>query len=161
MIDRDTKAHIYIVALPYRYCMSDESTSLTRRTDTMTNSTESGEFMLSEDEQELISELHQETGYYRTPTAESETEVIDLATIDAVKARTLDTHSRIIIDVEDEKYTLQMFDGPTEPYERRYLAHVLLNGKQIEVRDGGLELFDVSITLYRTHNGEYIASIWS
>lgn len=152
--------HIYIVVLPYKYCMSDESTSPTRRTDTMNMVAESGEFMLSEDEQELIDELHQETGRFRTPTRSS-SEAVDLASLDAVQTRPLDTHSRLIINVEDDGYALDLFDGPSDPYTRRHLTYVFLNGKQIEVREGGLELFDVSVTLYRTHTGEYVASIWS
>lgn len=147
--------------LLYKKCMSDESTSLTRRTDTTNVSAESGEFMLSKDEEALIEELHKETGYYRTPTDESLEDPLDLASIDVVQTRSLDTHARLIIDIEDDGYTLKLFNNSVEPYKRKYFSYVFLNGKQIEVRDGGLELFDVSITFYRTHSGEFVASLWS
>lgn len=114
------------------------------------------EYRLSEDEMQIIQALNERQSYTNVPT-----EPLDLTSLALSNVSTFEDQSRIVIDVTDGSYEIELYETTPDPYQRSHLSAVFLNGKQIELRESGLELFGVTVFIYRTEENQHIASLWT
>jgi hypothetical protein len=137
--------------------MSHESHSSACCIDSEEFDNSSVEFRLSEEDAELITTLNERCLYTKKQNGP-----VDINSTDIITVSEFTNQSRLVIDVtESGFYELQLYDNTPEAYHRNHLSSVFLNGKKFELRDGGLELFDVTVFIYKTQSNQYIASLWT
>lgn len=137
--------------------MSDESLSSAGGIVVEEPDSTPAEYRLSEDEMQIIQALDERNSYTNVPS-----EPLDLSSLAFSTVSTFENQSRIIIDVTSRNsYEIQLYESTPDPYNRSHLSAVFLNGKQIELQESGLELFNVTVCIYRTEENQYITSLWT
>jgi len=133
--------------------MSKESHSSTCGT-VVEDASCSSEFRLSKEDSkriELLNNIHSQQSEKQFELSDGDLSVVS----------SFDEQSRVIINVSQDKYEIKIYDSNSDPYQRDYISSVFLNGTPFELRDSGLELFNVTVFIYKTQTNEYIASLWT